>query len=140
MPRLIYNAHALARAVFLHKPLATPVADHCACVLPSAGGRVTTRTGAQRLSDPSRRRLLMGYDAAECSAAGIETGNGERRTKLRVMVTGLHVLVVLRAEEIVANLSVAQSRNALCGLTPAPTASRGCQSQAARWESRWRMI
>lgn len=111
MPRFIYHAHALAIAGRLRKPVSTDLPDHCACVLPSIGGRAAVRSGAYRLSDPQTGRLLVSYEAAECSLAGYENEGGERRTELRVALKELNVLDVLRVEEILAMLTVIHPRN-----------------------------
>lgn len=119
MPRFIYHAHALAVAGFLRKPVSRDLTDHCACVLPTIGGRASARSGPYRLDDPATGRLLVSYEAAECSLAGFESEKGERRTELRVSVRGLNVLDVLRAEEVVATLTVAHPRS---GMARADTA------------------
>ncbi len=113
MPRFIYHGHALAIAGYLRRPVSSSVADHCACVLPSIGGRAGVRSGPYSLSDPETGRPLVSYKEAECSAAGFEIGAGERRTELKVRVRGLNVVDVLRVEEIVAALTIVHTRSGL---------------------------
>ena len=106
MPRFVYHAHALAFGGYLRRPVQQDFQPHACCVLPTIGGRASSRAESFRFADPAGGRTLIAYHSAESYIAASQSGQGERRTELRTVVRGLNVLDVLRAEELVGALTI----------------------------------
>ncbi len=111
MPRFIYSASGIAVAGRFRRPLATDLDPMAACVLPSVGGRVTSRAGAFRLADPASGELMLAFDSAETVIESSEAAPGVFTTVLRTTVRGLNVGNILKADEVVGALHLRYNRS-----------------------------
>ncbi len=106
MPRFIYNANAVGVAGRITRPISHEIEPQGACILPSSGGIVESRTGPFILTDPVSGNLIFSYGSAETSIQGSESSNGIHTTVVVSTVREINVGNVLKADEITAKLAL----------------------------------
>lgn len=104
MARFIYNAHAIAIGGRITRPVDHHIESQAACVLPSTGGKATARAGPFSLTLAGE--FILSFDSAETSIQGEESAAGVHTTLLTTVVRKLNVANTLKADEVIAKLSL----------------------------------